>query len=55
MPVQINEMTITVGVQDPTPATNTAAIAQNAGLDDSKLIKQCVDEVMNALQRKNER
>lgn len=55
MPVQINEMTVTVVVQDTAPITNAPTTQQTGGADTSKLIKMCVDEVMEALQRKNER
>ena len=57
MPVQINEMVIRAHVREAEEKGNAAASAGNAAdpADRDAIVKECVDIILELLNRKNER
>lgn len=56
MPVQINEMTISVEIEE-SPHPEPARPATSTGQNDltKAIIRECIDSVMETLRNKNER
>ena len=56
MPIQITELNISVSVNQPGPATSMpASNPENQQLERSKLVEECVEQVMRIFQDKKER
>lgn len=57
MPVTINEMEITVTVIPDPPSTGSAASSsnENAESDRRSMVEQCIEQMMQIINNKNER
>jgi BRCT domain type II-containing protein len=60
MPIEIRELQIKVTVNQPpaaggTPAAGDAGGGKEAATDKEKLIKQCIEQVLEIMDNKNER
>jgi hypothetical protein len=54
MPIQIAELNISVSVNQPGPAQNTASASQGNGGNEN-VVEECVEQIMKILQDKKER
>lgn len=56
MPIQITELNISVSVNQPGPKTSVpASNPENQQAENSKMVEECVDQMMKILQDKKER
>lgn len=55
MPIIINEIEVSVDVAGSNAASTGTAAAANAAINKEEIIRECVEQVLEILARKNER
>ena len=55
MPVVINEIVISVEVNQTRSGSSSTASTSQSAVDSAQIVKECVEQVMEILKQKNER